>query len=51
MLTVQHVRENYKEEYWDLSDIQVQEVLDFFYAFSYVMVDNLLYQKGTKKRQ
>lgn len=39
MLTVEYVREKYKEEYWDLSDQEVQEVLDFFYTFWYIMIN------------
>lgn len=39
MLTVEYVRTKYKEEYWDLSDKEVQEVIDFFYTFWYIMIN------------
>lgn len=40
-ITINYVREHYPKEYGDLSDEQVQEVIDFFYTFGYTMVDHL----------
>lgn len=48
MLTIDYVREKYKHEYWDLSDQEVQEVLDFFYAFGYVVIDEILAKNEAK---
>ncbi len=41
MLTIEYVRETYPTEYWDLSDEEVQKVLDFFYKLWYVMLDKM----------
>ena len=45
MLSVAHVREKYPQEYWDLSDQEVQDVLDFFYTFGYIMINNMTNKK------
>ncbi len=42
MLTIEYVRQKYQQEYWDLTDKEVQEVLDFFYTFGYIMVEDLV---------
>lgn len=44
MITVEYVREKYKQEYWDLSDEEVQAVLDFFYTAWSVMIKNIIEQ-------
>lgn len=45
MLDLEFVRQKYPQEYWDLSDKEVQETLDFFYTFSYIMVENITNKK------
>ena len=45
MLNVEYVREKYKKEYGDLSDKEVQEVLDFFYTFWYHMIEEIVSKK------
>ena len=40
-ITIEDVRKKYAKEYWDLSDEQVQQVINFFYTFGYTMVDHL----------
>ena len=41
MLTVEYVRKKYPKEYWDLSDQEVQKVLDFFYTFGRIYIGRM----------
>lgn len=45
MITVEYVREHYPEEFASLSDDQVQDTLNFFYAVSHIFINKIKNEK------
>ena len=41
MITVEYVREKYPKEYWDLSDRQVQDVINLFYGVGNAVLNHM----------
>lgn len=49
MLSIEEARKLLPERLQKLTDEEIQKVLDFFYAFGHIMIDNILYKNGKKK--
>jgi hypothetical protein len=51
MITVEQAREKYPTEYQDLTDEQLQDVINFFYKVCYACIDHFMEEKQSNKDQ
>ena len=47
-ITIEEARKFLPERLQKLTDEEIQKVLDFFYAFWHIMIDNILYKNKKK---